>query len=38
VVGSRALEVADESGAEGLRAYIASLRGALDRIVLRVPG
>jgi tryptophan synthase alpha chain len=38
VVGSRALEVADESGAEGLRAYIASLRGALDRVVLRVPG
>jgi tryptophan synthase alpha chain len=38
VVGSRALEVADEGGAEGLRAYIASLREALDRVALRVPG
>jgi tryptophan synthase alpha chain len=37
VVGSRALEVAEEGGAEGLRAYIASLREALDRVVLRVP-
>jgi tryptophan synthase alpha chain len=30
VVGSRALQVADESGAEGLRDYVASLRAALD--------
>jgi tryptophan synthase alpha chain len=30
VVGSRAIEVADEVGAEGLRAFVASLREALD--------
>lgn len=30
VVGSRAIEVADETGAEGLRSFIASLREALD--------
>jgi tryptophan synthase alpha chain len=30
VVGSRAVEIADESGAEGLRAYVAALREALD--------
>jgi tryptophan synthase alpha chain len=30
VVGSRAIEVADEGGAEALRAYVASLRAALD--------
>ena len=30
VVGSRAIEVAEEGGAEGLRAYVASLRAALD--------
>jgi tryptophan synthase alpha chain len=31
VVGSRAIEVADEGGAEALRDYLASLRAALDR-------
>ena len=31
VVGSRAIEVAEDSGAEGLRRYVASLREALDR-------
>ncbi len=31
VVGSRAIEVADESGASGLRAFVTSLRDALDR-------
>jgi tryptophan synthase alpha chain len=30
VVGSRAIEVANESGAEGLQAYVSSLRAALD--------
>jgi tryptophan synthase alpha chain len=30
VVGSHAIEVANESGAEGLRRYVASLREALD--------
>jgi tryptophan synthase alpha chain len=30
VVGSRAIEVADETGTEGLRSFIASLRAALD--------
>jgi tryptophan synthase alpha chain len=30
VVGSRAIEVANESGPEGLRRYVASLREALD--------
>jgi tryptophan synthase alpha chain len=30
VVGSRAVQVADEEGAEGLRAYVADLRTALD--------
>jgi len=30
VVGSRAVEVAESSGAEGLRAYVASLRRAID--------
>jgi tryptophan synthase alpha chain len=30
VVGSQAVQVADESGAAGLRAYVASLRAALD--------
>jgi tryptophan synthase alpha chain len=30
VVGSRAIEVADEGGPEALRAYVASLRQALD--------
>jgi tryptophan synthase alpha chain len=30
VVGSRAIEVAEESGPRGLREYVASLRGALD--------
>ena len=30
VVGSRAIEVADESGPDGLRAYVASLRAAID--------
>jgi tryptophan synthase alpha chain len=31
VVGSRAIEVADEGGADALREYVASLRAALDR-------
>jgi tryptophan synthase alpha chain len=30
VVGSRAVQVADEEGPEGLRAYVATLRAALD--------
>jgi tryptophan synthase alpha chain len=30
VVGSRAIEVADEAGPEGLRSFVASLREALD--------
>ena len=34
VVGSRAIEVADEAGAEGLRDYVASLRAAVDRASL----
>jgi tryptophan synthase alpha chain len=32
VVGSRAVQVADESGPDGLRAYVASLRAALDAL------
>jgi tryptophan synthase alpha chain len=32
VVGSRAVQVADESGARGLRDYVGSLRAALDEI------
>ena len=32
VVGSRAVQVADESGAGGLRDYVASLRAALDAV------
>ena len=32
VVGSRAVQVADESGPDGLRDYVASLRAALDEI------
>ena len=32
VVGSRAIQVADESGPEGLRAFVASLREALDAL------
>ena len=34
VVGSRAIEVAEESGPDGLRAFVASLRAALDGEVL----
>jgi tryptophan synthase alpha chain len=34
VVGSRAVQVADESGPEGLRAYVASLREAVDAVVV----
>ena len=30
VVGSRAIEVADEGGTEALRRYVASLREAVD--------
>jgi tryptophan synthase alpha chain len=30
VVGSRAIQVADESGPDGLRDYVASLRAAID--------
>ena len=36
VVGSRAIEVAEEGGAEALRAYVASLRAALDRLQVSV--
>lgn len=32
VVGSRPIQVADESGAEGLRDFVASLRSALDSV------
>ena len=32
VVGSRAIEVADEAGPEGLRTFVASLRAALDSL------
>lgn len=32
VVGSRAVQVADESGPDGLRDYVASLRAALDSL------
>ena len=32
VVGSRAVQVADEAGPDGLRDYVASLRAALDEI------
>ena len=32
VVGSRAIQVADKSGPEGLRDFVASLRGALDSV------
>jgi tryptophan synthase alpha chain len=32
VVGSRPIQVADESGPEGLRDFVASLRGALDSV------
>jgi len=35
VVGSRAVQVADEAGAAGLRAYIASLRAAVDELDVR---
>ena len=35
VVGSRAIEVAQESGTAGLRDYVTSLRAALDRIAPR---
>jgi tryptophan synthase alpha chain len=34
VVGSRAVQVADESGPAGLRNYVASLRWALDSVVV----
>jgi tryptophan synthase alpha chain len=36
VVGSRAIEVAEEGGAEALRTYVASLRAALDRLQVSV--
>ena len=32
VVGSRAVQVAEEEGPDGLRAYVAALRAALDRV------
>jgi tryptophan synthase alpha chain len=32
VVGSRAVQIAEESGAEGLREFVASLRAALDEL------
>jgi tryptophan synthase alpha chain len=38
VVGSRAVEVADDEGPEALREYVASLRQALDREAGRPPG
>jgi tryptophan synthase alpha chain len=34
VVGSRAVQVADDAGAAGLRAYVASLRAAVDELDL----
>jgi tryptophan synthase alpha chain len=34
VVGSRAVQVADESGPAGLRTYVASLRAALDELAV----
>ena len=34
VVGSRAVQVADESGPDGLRAYVASLRAAVDAVAV----
>ena len=34
VVGSRAVQVADESGPPGLREYVASLRAALDELAV----
>ena len=37
VVGSRAIEVAEEGGADALRAYVASLRSALDRVPIATP-
>jgi tryptophan synthase alpha chain len=37
VVGSRAVQVADESGAAGLRDYVGSLRAALDELVVAAP-
>jgi tryptophan synthase alpha chain len=37
VVGSRAVQVADESGPAGLRAYVASLRAALDELAVPSP-
>ncbi len=37
VVGSRAVQVADESGPEGLRSYVASLREAVDAITAPDP-
>jgi tryptophan synthase alpha chain len=38
VVGSRAVQVADEEGAEGLRRYVASLRAALPGEARAAPG
>ena len=37
VVGSRAVQVADESGAAGLRDYVASLRAAVDGVAVPSP-
>jgi tryptophan synthase alpha chain len=34
VVGSRAVQVAEESGPDGLRAYVASLRAAVDAVAV----
>jgi tryptophan synthase alpha chain len=34
VVGSAAVQRAEEDGAEGLREYVASLREAIDRVTL----
>jgi tryptophan synthase alpha chain len=35
VVGSRAVEIAEEAGADGLRAFVASLREAVDGLSLQ---
>jgi tryptophan synthase alpha chain len=35
VVGSRAVQIADEAGASGLRDYVAALREALDALAIR---
>ena len=38
VVGSRAVEIAHESGPDALQDYVTALRTALDRVVVSLPG